>query len=257
MTIIDEKTLVNLGLTHEQVKIYLFLLNNGISNAKNIALKTGLGRPLVYKVLDQLKALKLVDFRENIGKITLFQPNHPSILKSYIQEKKSQLDNSIKIFDKHYGLLASKFNVLTGKPNIIFMEGLNGLQEMYDDILNEGQNIRLIRSLLDHKDPKVASILRTHIDKQAKKGIKVDMVGPPRYELTTEEMRKKDEARLVTRKVMPENFLIPSQVIIYGNKVAITDFKGEIITTIIENPDVRETFEKMFDFMFQNAKPAY
>ena len=68
---------------------------------------------------------------------------------------------------------------------------------------------------------------------------------------------EKDKTRNVTRRTIPEGFLIPSQIIIYGDKVSITDFKGGLIITIIENPAVRETFEKMFDYMFDTIESSY
>lgn len=257
MTNIDEKIISDAGLTTEQARIYLFLLNTGLSSAKVISSKTGVGRALVYKVLEQLKDLKLVEVRDDIGKISLFSSANPSVLKNFIEERKMNIENSTEMFNKHFGALSSKFNALSGKPHVQFLEGLDGLREMYDDIINEGKDIKLIRSLLDHKNDSIALILREHIKKQTEAGIKVQLIGPPREEVPLEVIKQKDAERHVTRRVVAENFLIPSQVIIYANKVSITDFKGEIVITIIENPDVRETFEKMFNFMFENGEKAY
>lgn len=257
MTNIDEKVISNVGLTPEQAKIYLFLLDNGLSNAKVISSKTGIGRALVYKVLDQLIDMGLVEERIDLGKISLFGAKHPNSLKIHLEKQKNEFEQSLEVFNKQYGLLASKYNALSGKPNIQFLEGVAGLQIMYDDILYEDKDIRLIRSLLDHKDEVITSLLRKHMKKQVSQGIKVKMIGPIREDLEIEETKKRDQERLVERRIITKNFLIPSQVIIYGNKVAITDFKGEVVTTVIENPDVRETFEKMFDFMFENGEKLY
>ncbi len=257
MTNYDEKTLVDIGLTREQSKIYLFLLENGLCNARVISTKTNLGRALCYKVLAQLVEKGIITKRDDVGKISMFFPVHPNRIKIILEEEKQTSDQANIVFNDSFGLLSSKFNLLSGKPNIQFLEGSDGLKEMYNDILAEGKDIKLIRSLLDHKDIDTASILRAHIEKQAKIGIKVKLIGPKREDVPMDVLIKKDKARNVTRKTIPDGFYIPAQIIIYGDKVSITDFKSGLIITIIENASVRETFEKMFDFMFDSIKDTY
>ena len=70
----NEKILEGAGLSVEQAKVYLYLLETGLAPAKNIATKTGLGRALVYKLLDQLVLFGLAQKREDIGKIARFFP---------------------------------------------------------------------------------------------------------------------------------------------------------------------------------------
>lgn len=256
MTKIDDKVLIDSGLTKEQAKIYLYLLDAGLSNAKVIAQKTKVGRALTYKVIEQLIGMGLIEKREDIGKVALFKASHPSAIKNILEKNKQVVDFANESFSKSYGMLCSQFNILNGKPHVKFLEGLDGLQEMYNDILDEGQDIKLFRSFLDHKDEQVTKILREHMKKQATKGIRVKMIGPHRNDVTLEELKKKDIERLVTRKTIHEGFLIPSQVIVYGNKVSITDFKNLIIT-IIENECVKDSFERMFDYTFDNLKDTY
>jgi hypothetical protein len=57
--------------------------------------------------------------------------------------------------------------------------------------------------------------------------------------------------RNITRKVVPlEKLELPSQVIIYNNTVSITSLKKEIVTTVIENEDIAQTFKKIFDYLW-------
>ncbi|MEN9621585.1 MAG: hypothetical protein RLZZ67_19 [Candidatus Parcubacteria bacterium] len=256
MTNIEERNLTEAGLSKEHAVIYLHLLSSGLCSAKVIASKTNIGRTLTYKVLEQLMELELVEKNDQLGKIALFRASHPVKIKNIVDTKKQKADLASEGFSKSYGLLTSQYNLLAGKPNIRFLEGIDGLKEMYADILECGQDIKLFRSFLDHKNPEVTRILREHILKQAALGIKVKMVGPLRQDVSIDVLKQKDQERMVTRKTMKEGFLMPSQVILYANKVSITDFQNLIIT-IIENQCVKDSFEKMFDYTFDSLPNTY
>jgi hypothetical protein len=61
--------------------------------------------------------------------------------------------------------------------------------------------------------------------------------------------------RNITRKVVPKEKLeLPSQIIIYNNTVSITSLKKEVITTIIENEDIAQTFKKLFNYLWDTEK---
>ena len=77
----EEKILANIGLTPEQIKIYLSLIESGLVSVKVISAKTGIGRAFTYKILAQLISLGLAQKREDIGKIALFGALHPQRLK--------------------------------------------------------------------------------------------------------------------------------------------------------------------------------
>jgi sugar-specific transcriptional regulator TrmB len=147
MTNINEKILTDSGLTQDQAKIYLFLLENGMANAKSISLKTGLGRALTYKVIDQLIASNLVEKRD-VGKIARFFPSHPQAIKSMAETRKRESAAASESLNTVFGSLASSYNMLLGKPNIQFHEGVEGIERIYEDILETGQDIFLISSPL-------------------------------------------------------------------------------------------------------------
>lgn len=67
----EEKILIDTGLSLPQAKIYLFLIGNGLAPAKVISNKTGIGRALTYKVLNELIDIQLVEERNDIRKISL------------------------------------------------------------------------------------------------------------------------------------------------------------------------------------------
>jgi len=250
----NEKILTDCGLSIEQAKIYTYLLRNGLSPAKQISLKTGIGRALTYKIVDQLVELKLVEKRDDIGKIALFLPTHPHNLKEMIDKKEQSLNIAISSFSSIFGILSSEFNALSGKPNIQFYEGIVGLQTVYNDILDLNQDISIISSPMARESEDSLKLIREQILKQASQNIHTRAITPLHTEQTNERVAE-DTKNLITRKKIPADRLnIPAQIVVYGDKVSITNFKESILTVVIESKYISETFRIMFNYIWENTK---
>ncbi|MDP3661609.1 MAG: helix-turn-helix domain-containing protein [bacterium] len=250
----NEKIIIDSGLTKEQAKIYLFLLENGLSPAKIIASKTGTGRALTYKVLEQLTALGLAEKREDIGKVALFFPAHPKKLKELAAARRERSEEAFQTLERSYGLFASSFNLLSGKPSIQFFEGTEGLQNVYADIIEVGQDIRVISSPIIEGRREVLQLIKEQIKKQVEQNIKTRAITPLAASQMVATPVEDDEKYLITRKKVPaEKLNIPAQIIIYGDKVAITNFKDGLVTVVMESKYIRETFEKMFEYIWEKS----
>ena len=250
----NDKTLIDSGLSKEQARIYLFLLENGLAPAKVIASKTSIGRALAYKVLEQLLALGLAEKREDIGKVALFFPAHPKRLKELLAASAEKTTEAVQALEKASGQFSSLFNLLSGKPNVQFYEGVDGLHNVYNDILDIGQDICVISSPIKEHRTEVLHIIREQIEKQAAQNIKTKAITPISGEQKVATPITEDKKYLITRKEVPaEKLNIPAQIIIYGDKVAITNFKEGLITIVMESKYIRETFEKMFEYIWEKS----
>lgn len=249
----NEKLLTSIGLSLEQAKIYLFLLENGLSPVKIISARTGIGRAFIYKILSQLAKLDLVESRDDLGKITLFAPKHPKKIKDMISQKRSEFEDIGKNIELLYGKMASDFNLLSGKPNVQFFEGVDGIKSVYGDIIETGKDIHVISSPIDEGRTEVLHLIREQIQKQVANQISIKAITP----IGSQEIAtpiSEDETHLITRKQIPaEKLNIPAQIIIYGDKVAITNFKEQIITVVVESKYIQETFKIMFDYIWNHG----
>lgn len=253
MTIVNEKLLVDVGLTAEQTRAYLSLIQDGLSPAAHVSKKTGLGRALIYKVLGQLIALGLAEKKKTSGKVSFFAPTHPNRLKELLAEKKKGLEQTAFALQSEFGSLTSAFNLLQGKPNVQFFEGVNGLRHVYNDILDVGQDILVISAPIDEGRKEVLHLIREQIEKQAAKKIRTKTINPTGdYEPATQIFE--DEKYLITRKKVPaEKLPLPAQIIVYGDKVAITNFKEGLITVLIESKYIAETFRTLFEYVWEKS----
>jgi hypothetical protein len=155
------------------------------------------------------------------------------------------------------GKLITDFNTAAGSPGVRILEGIAGVAELYEDQLNEAQPILLMRSPKDNDHADLDALVQRQIVEQAKLGLKVRVISPL-TSTTASKVLVRDKERLVERRILPpETFPIPAEVAIYANKVALTAFKGPLITTIIENTAIRQTFELIFEYMWAAAEPEH
>src|SRR3989338_4847848 len=203
MTEVTEITLRACGLSAEQAKIYLFLLQNGMAPAKSISSKAGLGRPLTYKILEQLIELLLVEKREDVGKVTFFRPCHPKRLKELADKRKEETERSTNDLQSALGLLTSEFNALQDKPNIKYFEGEEGIRHAYEDILETGADIMIITSPIHEGRQNVLHLIKEQVKKQAEQNIKTRAITPHHEGKIAALPVEEDEKHLITRKIVP------------------------------------------------------
>ncbi|MEK7645232.1 MAG: helix-turn-helix domain-containing protein [Patescibacteria group bacterium] len=249
---ISKNILSDAGLTNEQSVVYLYLLETGFSTAKHLAQKAGIGRALTYKVLKQLVDLNLVEKRDDIGKISKFFPKHPKVIKELLHSKKAELDRASDTLGQVFGELTSDFNLLLGKPNVQFFEGHDGIKKVYADILETNKDISVISSASDKGE--TLHLIREQIKKQVAQNIRTRAITPIGHEHELSHSPEDDAKLLVERKkVSAEKLNIPAQIIMYENKVAITNFKEEFITVVIESAYIYQTMQTLFDYVWNHT----
>ena len=242
--------LIQAGLTKDQATIYISLLTRGRSAASKLVPLTTLSRPMVYRILDELVTLGLVTKHDAPKMVSQFESAHPLKLREFIDAKRSEVETKHKALESVLGSLISDYTALSGKPGVRILQGLAGISELYEDILNENVDIQLIRSPYDDRFPELLAVVLEQIKNQVKVGIHTQAITPFDNE-TTEELETDDSRNLVERRLASlETLDLPAQIILYADKVAITAFDTELMTTIIQNPAISKTFQMLFGFMW-------
>jgi sugar-specific transcriptional regulator TrmB len=249
-----EQFLIQSGLTKDQANVYQVLLKGGFMPARKVAISAGLKRGLAYKVLDDLVTLGLIEKNERISKIALFTCLHPSKILELVEKKQKEAKLAKNSIENIIGSLVSEYNFFSGKPNVRFFEGKDGLNKLYEDILFETQDIRLIRSPMDDDTLELKDLVASQIEKQVKKGIKTRVISPAKN-MSLSHISQNDKNNSVTRCWVPwEQFNVPAQILIYGDKVGITSYKDNLFTTIIENKNIAETFKIFFEYTWKMSE---
>lgn len=248
-TIKYDKFLGELGLTKEQSLVYETLLKNGLMPARMVASKSGIKRSLTYKILEQLISLGLVEKRENIGKIAFFFPAHPGKLREFLQKREEAIKTAEASLSGIMGRMVSDFNLLSGKPNVQFYEGPEGMKKVLEDSLTAESEIYAYSDIVSIQKY-IPEINEDYVAKRRKFGIKKKGL-----------IFDSPEARKLLENYNPDitaNKFIPfpteqSHTImqIYDNKISyITLGDAHMIGVIIEDAHIASLHRNLFEYQW-------
>ena len=123
------KKLNLLGLDDKEAQIYLCLLKSGILSPLELSRKTEIKRGTIYRVLEQLRDLGLVD--EVIDeKKTRFEAIPPEKLESIVSLKETKLESIKNELPSLIAQLNSIKQTLPTGSKVLYYRGKKGLQQM-------------------------------------------------------------------------------------------------------------------------------
>ena len=127
--------LKKIGLSEGEIKVYDALLEIGVTSINNIHEKVGIDRRNIYDILNKLIERGLVSYIEENGK-RIFKVSNPDRILSYIEEKKSSLNDIKSEVEKIVPTMKTIFNSDKQELFAEIFKGAEGLKAVWDDILN-------------------------------------------------------------------------------------------------------------------------
>ena len=227
--------LQEIGLTRNECKVYIALLDLGPSLAGQIARKTGLHRRNVYDTTDMLIKKGLVGYilRNNRR---LFRASEPKRLLGMIKEKETM---TIPVVEK----LEERYYKTKEKEETNFYKGKEGLKTIFEDQL--GYKAVLILGA----SAKAYEILQFYFkwyDKERKQKKIATMI-------ISHDKRIKN-IPLAEIKYLPQKYSSPVSVNIYGDKTAIILWASQPLAILIKNKEIAEGYRNYFNLLWKIAK---
>ena len=248
----DEKILIEAGLSEEQSAIYATLLDKGPLKAASISSWNGIKKGLVYKVLEQLETMGLVSKKGGEGSVAVFSPNSPDRLREIMEQKEKSFSLSKEIILSSVGNLSSKFNLLSGKPNVQFFEGKEGVARVVRDSLNSKTEI-LTFADNEAMNKYYPELNKENIEARKKSNIKKRLISIDTPYIR--ELAKNDILGITERRVINSTEKFAVAVQIYDNKVTyITLDPDRAIGVIVEDKAIYEMQKIIFETLWINAK---
>jgi len=234
-----EEALIDAGLTCNETKIYLSLLELGSTTVTNISEKTKLHRTNVYDAIRKLSDKGVVASIKQ-DNITFYEAQDPNVLISMLEEKQEKLKKIIPELQllKKLAENSSDINIIKGITS--FIDNLYELLNQKQEILVLGMPEKAIKLL-------GARIFPFHAER-VKQRIKLKKIFSEDIKIN---ISKKEYTETRTH-VKEMDFGV--SIIIAGNVVLITDWSNEISTLKIKNVAFAKTYQAQFDIVWQNSK---
>lgn len=244
-----KKTLEYIGFSEKEVLVYLALLTLGKGTVTQISRKAGINRPTGYHILASLKVKELVKVSGKEPKQE-YVAESPDQIEKLLLKKIKDDESFIKEARKIIPELKSMHNV-SDRPKVLFYEGKEGLEKVYEDTLSSHEEIRAYASVEDI-NPTLPHYFPLYYKRRAAKGIPIRAIFPESPEAHERASFDRQEKR--TSALVPhDTYGFHPEINIYDNKVMIASWR-EKLGIIIESAEIADAMKKVFELSWAEAK---
>lgn len=243
------KSLINLEFTPKEVSVYLALLELGKRTVSPIARTANINRTTVYDILDSLvaKGLVSVSGKEPLQEYVAESPDKiVKLVQEQIQKDQLRLEQAQGLVPQ----LKSLHNV-SNRPKVMFYEGEEGLEHVYDDTLTSHEPIRGMANVLEmHKG--LPEYFPKYYKRRAQKGIKIRAILSSNEAGKNISAHDKEELR-DTAFIPADRYNFIPEIDVYDNKIMIASWR-EKLGIIIESQEMADSMKTLYDLAWEEAK---
>lgn len=234
--------LKTLGLSANEAKVYLAILELGESTVLPMAQKAKLPRTYCYDLLDSLVKRGYISYIEKRGR-----RRYSAIQPRFI--KQIALDH-FRDFDTVLPDLESLYQQAPARPRVRFFEDKEGLLAIHNEILIEAKEIIIfgsteqwIRSFSDYYD---------FISSLVKKGIKIKDLAKK----MPETLRYKELYKLPSQEMrfIHKDWAFLSDCVIWNNKIALLSYSQGMHGIVIESKEIAQSMSVVFKILWEQAR---
>lgn len=236
--------LTQIGLTKNEAKVYLVLIEIGSTKAGEIIKKTKLHRNIVYDNLEKLIEKGLVSF-VTIKNIKQFEVTSPEELKEYVNKKKQEIFNEEKVMKEILPQIEKLRVSSEKKQEATIFKGKKGLKTVLEEITKSKSELLVFGTGWGMKEIMGSYYEQWHLKLKLNK-IKCRILLP--------ENKKGLFLKPFTEKYLSEKNIFPSTIAVYGNKVLNIIWGEEPIAILITSEKASQSYKQFFDLLWKTAK---
>ena len=232
MAIKASKNLLNsLGLRDAEFEVYTAALSLGEGTMQDLARRSGVKRTSIYTFIDDLKSRGFITETKK-KKRKVYSAVAPSQL---LEMEKTRLTELEKFLPE----LLAIHNKSKKKPRVTFYEGVEGIEEVYGDMLKEHKEIIAYEDLEHMKMILPKTFYDYFPPERARRGIPFKSI--TRDTATAREFNKSNPQLLRETKYINSKDL-KTEINIYGDKVAMMSFgESSPFCVLIEDANIAQT----------------
>ena len=235
------KVLESIGLTKNEISVYLDLIKVGNSSALDISRRTDLHKSTIYDTLDKLieKGFVLISHEENRK---TFLPLEPKDLLNYHKLTEINLKKIIPELDKIY---TKKFE----ERKVSVMEGIKSMKNMILHLLDDKSEILLYGMPKEVKEM-LGPFLKEFHDKRIKR--KIPFKGIYNQDAINR-IRELNSLQLTEARYFPSTYNSSISTMICQNKVILQYWDMPAYAIIIENEAIAKSYKNYFNILWNEA----
>lgn len=238
----NEDILVELGLSKNEAKVYLSLLDLGVSSITHIADKCKLHRANVYDSVKKLINKGLAAYIQK-EKVTLYEATEPKSLLRIIKEKENLLMSILPQLELTKNMATSKgeAHVFEGAP--AFVRILYEFLEYKEPILVYG---------IPKTAPEMMSTKMPHFHKERLK-LKIPMKHIYNHN-AKERIAFLNKMSYTSAKFLPESFDSQVSTNVCGDQIVICLWIQPVMIIQIKNQAIADSYKNYFSLLWDSAK---
>ncbi len=248
-----KKVLLRADLTPSQAEILEYLYQNKEAKASEIAKKIKRSRAIVYKEVEELANIGVIERIDAPNKVSVFRANHPSQLQKLLDSRENKLKKDRELLNNYLPDMISGYNLTHNKPGVRFFEGMDGIKKVLWDTLSSQEAI-MAYSDIEAIDKYANKLNKEYVEKRKKLGVKKRGIvkdSPFSRNFLKNYFTDITENRFISGELFPFNTLLQ----IYDNKIAYATLSKEsMIGVIIEDKNIYQLHKSLFENTWQNAK---
>ncbi len=233
--------LEGIGLSKNEITVFLGLLKLGESKAGAIISKVGLQSSATYNSINSLIGKGLVSYIKR-GQIKYYKAASPETIGTYLENKKEEY---LKVLPELKKFVPGEIE------GVEFYKSVRGIKTLLAELVRDSKKGDIYRffSIEDAEEYKTATDKVYELQKPIRKERKIITKG-----LFGEKTRPFASGASITYKRYL-NFPLPPNTQMLNNKVAIITWKGEQPSGILINSkDIYESYVRFFEHLWEKAK---
>jgi len=234
--------LEELGLSKNEVKVYLTLLELGSATSWEISNRIKIHRTNTYDALSRLVKKGLVSYIQKKDK-KLYEILDPSQLKNVLKEKEIALE---KIMPEL--IMAKKF--AGEQSEAVIMEGVHAFQKILLSWLEFEEPI-LCYGIPKNAPEMMENFIGHFHDNRIKKGIMMKHI----YNFNAgERINELNQMALTEARYLPQQFYSTVSTNICGDEVALILWNEKPVIIRIKNRQIADSYKSYFEVLWNGAK---
>lgn len=238
----DKGILRELGLTGNEIDVYLALLRSGSITANGLSQKTGMHRQAVYDALDRLLEKQFVNYAVEDHKKN-FRAVSPEVILDYLKERESRFRGLLPE-------LEAMANLAGQETNVEVFRGKSVVRTLYKRIISEFEKARgeVLISGVDER--KFIDEDRLALEQHLKK---LQVLNCMERVLVMEGDANFVEGPQTSYKWTPRQSFSPTPIFVFNDHIAMLVWGEPNHLIIIQNNALADAYRKQFNLLWESA----